>query len=46
MGHCKVLDEEDDNEEHPGPEPSNAKVANNNKMDTASHDGQVTAEMV
>ena len=42
----------EDDEEHPGPEPSNAEVANNDKMDqmdqmdTASHKGQVTAEMV
>ena len=46
MGHCKVLDEGDDDEEHSGPEPSNAEVANNDEMDTASHDGQITAEMV
>ena len=39
-------DEGEDDEEHPGPEPSNAEVADNDKMDTASHEGQGTAEMV
>ena len=39
-------DEGDDDEEHPGPEPTNAEVADDDEMDTASHEGQVTAEMV
>ena len=39
-------DEGDDDEEHPGPEPTNAEIADEDEMDTASHEGQVTAEMV
>ena len=45
-------DEGEDDEEHPGPEPSNAEVANDaevaddDEMDTVSHEGQGTAEMV
>ena len=29
-------DEGDDNKEHPGPEPSNAEVADDDKMDTVT----------